>query len=176
MDCQSIRQNLAGKCHCQWKMSYTGDRIITSRANDGVKDGSASKIGVVSWEAMLFQGVPGYQRNCWKPQLRSCRRAASIGFRPIERLASDGRPRVQSPVRTVLFLTLTRLCRLTERIRRVRLTTVTLLQNVRPTVGPKERCRCLLGSFETSAAPPFDYCLSPSRDTPTQPLAKAVPV
>lgn len=145
-------------------LSCVDGETVTSRASEGVKDGRASKIGVVSGEAMVqlaFSGSRSYRpRNQFavvqRLALHNSVRSSIFGvvkiYFPARRVFST---RLHSPIPTTVPCT---------------------LQNVRTTVDPKTPCRRLSRSFQSSGAPPFRYRSSPSRGTPTHPLVKTVPV
>lgn len=147
-------------------MGCVGGGINTSRASEGVKDGSASKIGVVSREA-IWSKVGGLaESRSYRPWMQ---------FLAVQRLASDCL--VTSSIPSVVEDFSAR------RVFAARLpnpipTTVTVspLQNVRPAVDPKAPRRCLPGSFRSSATPSFGYRSPSSRDSTTRPLFGAVPV
>jgi len=67
MDSQSIWQNLAEEEVSGIRVALV-NRMTTSRASEGVRDGSASKIGVVSGEAIWLK-LATASKVWWKADL-----------------------------------------------------------------------------------------------------------
>lgn len=127
----------------KWRVGRTGSGIVTSRATEGVKDGRASKMGVISGEAIYVCG-----RSCQRFGRREPSYQPRTHFSVARRLASQHQSRVRFSVRPWLFAA----CRVPVTVTRlsnspIPATLPVTPPNVCPTAVPKARCRCLPGSL-----------------------------